>query len=384
MSRWAVRARRPVPRALSAARLPDAYLYVVWPVEPGVFSHLRETEASLAAYREAKASRARIQFGFVAHLPRDGAAGAARRGLVRHGGRQQHRRAGRAAGAGGRPGRRRRPVGAGRHSADDPEEIAGLSRAFNRMTRDLEAQQQALVRRPRRRPSRAASSSKPCCSASAPASIGLDRAGQDLGGQPPGRDACWSCREARAGPPLRRPGAGVPARWSSAPPAAGGEVEEDVDVVRGGESRRLRAARRPQPRRPGADLRRHHPPGRRPAQRRLEGRRAPHRPRDQEPADADPAVGRAPAAQIPRRDRPATSRPSTAAPTPSSARSATSAAWSTSSPPSPACRRRSSPPHDAAELLRQAVFAQRVADPETQIEIERAGRRRQPDVRRAG
>ncbi len=59
----------------------------------------------------------------------------------------------------------------------------------------------------------------------------------------------------------------------------------------------------------------------------------------------------------------ATWRPSTAAPTPSSARSATSAAWSTSSRPSPACRRRKFAELDAAELLRQAVFAQRVAEP---------------------
>ena len=34
---------------------PDAYLYVVRPVDRGIFSHLRETEASLGAYREAKA-----------------------------------------------------------------------------------------------------------------------------------------------------------------------------------------------------------------------------------------------------------------------------------------------------------------------------------------
>jgi two-component system nitrogen regulation sensor histidine kinase NtrY len=64
----------------------------------------------------------------------------------------------------------------------------------------------------------------------------------------------------------------------------------------------------------------------------------------------------------------ATWRPSTAAPTPSSARWATSAGWSTSSRPSPACRRRSSPA-DAAELLRQAVFAQRVASPRIEVEL---------------
>ncbi len=114
-------------------------------------------------------------------------------------------------------------------------------------------------------------------------------------------------------------------------------------MVRGGETRRLRVRASRQRRRPGADLRRHHPPGRRPAQRRLARRGPAHRPRDQEPADPDPAVGRAPAPQVPQARSPATWRPSTAAPTPSSARSATSAGWSTSSPPSPACPRRSSP-----------------------------------------
>ena len=52
--------------------------------------------------------------------------------------------AGGAAGAGRRPGRRRRPDAPGSTSDSDPEEIAVLSRAFNRMTRDLQAQQEAL------------------------------------------------------------------------------------------------------------------------------------------------------------------------------------------------------------------------------------------------
>src|SRR5579864_1214069 len=43
---------------------PDAYLYVDWPVEPGVFSHLDRSSASISDYRAAKASRERIQFGF--------------------------------------------------------------------------------------------------------------------------------------------------------------------------------------------------------------------------------------------------------------------------------------------------------------------------------
>ena len=43
------------------AGYPDAYLWVVRSVEPGVFQHLKEASASLAAYREAERSRARIQ-----------------------------------------------------------------------------------------------------------------------------------------------------------------------------------------------------------------------------------------------------------------------------------------------------------------------------------
>jgi len=42
----------------------DAYLYVVRPLNHGIFRHLRKTEASLAAYREAKAKRLRIQIAF--------------------------------------------------------------------------------------------------------------------------------------------------------------------------------------------------------------------------------------------------------------------------------------------------------------------------------
>lgn len=47
----------------------DAYLYVVRPVDPGIFHHLRLTSASLAAYRQAKASRVRILDGLRSVLP---------------------------------------------------------------------------------------------------------------------------------------------------------------------------------------------------------------------------------------------------------------------------------------------------------------------------
>ena len=63
-------------------------------------------------------------------------------------------------------------------------------------------------------------------------------------------------------------------------------------------------------------------------------------------------------------------RSSTAAPTPSSARLATSAGWWTNSRPSPACPRRVSPPgQPPAELLREAVFAQRVAAADIGVDL---------------
>ncbi len=48
-------------RALYRLRaFPNDYLYVVWPVDPGVFNHLRITDARITDYREAKANRTRI------------------------------------------------------------------------------------------------------------------------------------------------------------------------------------------------------------------------------------------------------------------------------------------------------------------------------------
>ena len=342
----------------------------------GIFSHLRETEASLAAYREAKASRARDPGRLRPQLPRDRAAGAGGRGLARHGGGQQHRRAGRAAGAGGRHASPAAISRCGSTPRDDPEEIAVLVPCLQpHDARSCRRSRTRCAPRTTEAESRRQFIETVLFGVSAGV-IGLDPAGPHLGGQPPGRQPARAAARRAIGRPLARAGAGVPGRVAAARRGAG---------VRGRGGRRRRArrriaaaarARQPQPRRPGADLRRHHPPGRRPAQRRLAGRRPPHRPRDQEPADADPALGRAAAAQVPQARSPATWRPSTAAPTPSSARSATSAAWSTSSPPSPACRRRSSPRTDAAELLRQAVFAQRVADPETPDRDRRAAGRR--------
>ncbi|MDQ0463079.1 two-component system nitrogen regulation sensor histidine kinase NtrY [Caulobacter ginsengisoli] len=131
-------------RALSKLKgYRDAYLYITRPVEKGIIRHLRETEASLAEYSDAAKSRARVQFAFLlsyietALLVLVGAAwlgiGAARSiaGPVA--------RLVKAAGsvAGG-------DLSARVETGEEPEEIAMLSRAFNNMTRDLQDQQAAL------------------------------------------------------------------------------------------------------------------------------------------------------------------------------------------------------------------------------------------------
>ncbi len=140
-------------------------------------------------------------------------------------------------------------------------------------------------------------------------------------------------------------------------------------MVRGGEIAAAAPADRPQPRRPGADLRRHHPAGRRPAQRRLEGRRAAHRPRDQEPADADPALGRAPAAQVPQgaHRRPGDLRPLHRDHHPPGRRHRPHGRRVLGLRPHAGAEVRRAATR--AELLRQAAFAQRVADPETQVDV---------------
>ena len=122
---------------------PDAYLYVTRPVEAGIVDHLIGADRSLAAYRDAAESRKRIQTVFaLAYMETAmlvlvgsvwlglGAANAISAPV------------GRLVQAAGR-------VSAGdltaRVDADnDPEEIAVLSHAFNRMTHDLQVQQAAL------------------------------------------------------------------------------------------------------------------------------------------------------------------------------------------------------------------------------------------------
>jgi two-component system nitrogen regulation sensor histidine kinase NtrY len=131
-------------RALYRLRgYPDAYLYIVRPLNHGIFRHLRETEASLVAYREAKIGRARIQAAFAFSYVETVLlvlVGAVWLGMAAANGiaapvARLVQAAGRVAGG---------DLTARVEADRDPEEIAVLSRAFNRMTRDLREQQEAL------------------------------------------------------------------------------------------------------------------------------------------------------------------------------------------------------------------------------------------------
>ncbi len=122
---------------------PDAYLYVVRRMAPGILSYLEDASGSLTAYRAAEQSRQRIQSSFLLSYLETVLlvlVGAVWLGLAVAGGISAPiGRLVQAADlvAGG-------DLNARVESDNDPEEIAVLSRAFNRMTSDLQAQQEAL------------------------------------------------------------------------------------------------------------------------------------------------------------------------------------------------------------------------------------------------
>lgn len=124
---------------------PEAYLYVARPVETGIINHLIEAEGSLISYREAAQSRARIQAIFAlsyvetALLVLVGAVwlGMSAANAISGPVARLVHAAGRVAGG---------DLDARVDADNDPAEIAVLSRAFNSMTHDLQAQQEALRR----------------------------------------------------------------------------------------------------------------------------------------------------------------------------------------------------------------------------------------------
>ncbi|MFC3070052.1 sensor histidine kinase NtrY-like [Phenylobacterium soli] len=124
---------------------PDAYLYVVRPLERGIITHLRDAEGSLVSYREAAQNRQRIQTIFALSYAETALlvlVGAVWLGMwsanaISGPVARLVQAAGKVAGG---------DLSARVDADKDPEEIAVLSRAFNSMTHDLQVQQEALRR----------------------------------------------------------------------------------------------------------------------------------------------------------------------------------------------------------------------------------------------
>jgi len=215
----------------------DAYLYVVRPVDPGIFQHLKLTSASLAAYRQAKASRVRIQTAFALSyletviLVLVGAVwlGMTAANSIASPVARLVQAAGRVAGG---------DLTARVDTARDPEEIAVLSRAFNRMTADLQEQQTALLTAHVEAESRRLFTEAVLLGVSAGV-IGLDPEGRVSAVNPQAAQLLELKPEGSVGKLL----SDIAPEFEAVANAARsrrGEAEEEMDVLRAGESRRLR------------------------------------------------------------------------------------------------------------------------------------------------
>jgi two-component system nitrogen regulation sensor histidine kinase NtrY len=219
-------------------RLPDysqVYLYAVRPLEKGVVANLREAETALVSYREIADSRARVQTIFAlsyaetALLVLVGAVwlGLAAANAITAPVARLVQAAGRVAGG---------DLSARVDADSDPDEIAVLSRAFNSMTHDLQAQQEAL----RRAGEEAEERRQFIETVLAEVSAGV------VGVDPDGR---ISVANRQAAILLALPGDQgrgrklaevVPEFAELAAAGRSGEAEEEIDVVRGRDNRRLR------------------------------------------------------------------------------------------------------------------------------------------------
>jgi two-component system, NtrC family, nitrogen regulation sensor histidine kinase NtrY len=211
----------------------DAYLYVVRRVDPGILNHLRATEGSLQAYRDAEQNRHKIQAVFALTyvdtvlLVLVGAVwlGLAAAGAIAAPVARLVQAADRVAGG---------DLSARVEAHADPDEIAVLSRAFNRMTSDLQAQQAALRAAGLDAESRRQFIETVLAGVSAGV-VGIDKSGR------------ISAANDRAGILLGVEGELVGQKLGDAAPelrevvakAGRGSAEEELDIVRGSEARRL-------------------------------------------------------------------------------------------------------------------------------------------------
>ncbi|WP_245157602.1 PAS domain-containing sensor histidine kinase [Brevundimonas sp. A19_0] len=212
----------------------DAFLYAVRPLQPGLIAQMRNSRQSIDAYREAKESRARIQAAFALSYLETAL-------LVLVGAVWLGMSAASAISVPiGRLAQAADQVASGDLSArvqvdKEPHEIAALSNAFNRMTGDLQAQQEALKAASEDAQGRSRFIETVLSGVSAGV-IGLDRKGRvsainasavELLGLP---DDDLTGQELAAFSP----------ELSELLKRAEAHIEEDIDVTRDGETRRLR------------------------------------------------------------------------------------------------------------------------------------------------
>ena len=213
----------------------DGYLYVSRPLQTGIVTRLREAEAALISYREVAQNRKKVQTIFALSSVETALLllvaavwlGMAAANTISAPIARLVQAAGRVAGG---------DLSARVDAEADPDEIAVLSRAFNSMTNDLQAQQEALRRASQEAEERRQFIETVLTEVSAGV-IGLDSHG------------FISVANRQAALLLALPGdhgrgrklAEVAPEFAELAAAGrGGEAEEEIDVTRGRDSRRLR------------------------------------------------------------------------------------------------------------------------------------------------
>ena len=212
----------------------DAYLYVVRPLAPGLIAQMRNSVESIDAYREAEQSRAQIQAAFALSYLETALlvlVGAVWLGMSA---------ASAISGPIGRLVKAADQVAAGDLTArvdprNDPGEIAVLSNAFNRMTDDLQAQQAALKAASDDAQGRSRFIETVLSGVSAGV-IGLDRRGRISAIN----DSALQLLSVAQTDVLGKGLAEVAPELSELVGRVEAHIEEDIDVSREGETRRLR------------------------------------------------------------------------------------------------------------------------------------------------
>lgn len=212
----------------------DAYLYVVRPLAPGLIQRMRTGEESILAYRQAEESRARIQAAFALSYLETAL-------LVLVGAVWLAMSAASAISAPiGRLVRAAERVSGGDFEArvdasNAPAELAVLSDAFNRMTGDIQSQQLALKTASDEAQARSLFIETVLSGVSAGV-IGLDRQGRISAINDSARDLLAIGELEVQGHRLGE----VSPELSELSERGEAHIEEDIDITRDGDTRRLR------------------------------------------------------------------------------------------------------------------------------------------------